>query len=129
MVAVCIIGLLTAIGAVSVKPMWQKHQLRQSVGELEDRIQLLRLKAIIENETFEMKISDRYLVYRKKQGNSWENWKKHRLVDAVHYSLSGSVYFDRKGFASPCTIQIKLGDRSQKLTININGRVKIGETI
>lgn len=128
MVVVCIVGLLTTIGTITIKPLWEKRQLWLAAVELEDRIAILRMRAIIENETFEMKISDQFLVYRKKQDSSWGSWQKYHLSDTVRYSLTKSVYFDRKGFASPCTILIKLGERSQKLTININGRVKIGES-
>ncbi len=129
MAVVFIIGVLSSIGIVSFKPLWQKHQLSQSTNNIEEQIQLLRLKSIIENCTFEMKFDQHHLVYRKKQGQDWGNWRRYRLNEAAEYSMSGSIYFDNKGFTSPKTITIKMLNGFQQLIININGRVRKSEIL
>jgi len=126
---VCILGVISAFGLVSFKPLWQKNTLQTAARELESRMQFLRMRAILENSTIEMKISGHYLVYRKKEGTAWWDWKKHRLDDRIQYRIAGSIYFDQKGFTTPKTITLNLNQLTQKIIININGRIRTSEII
>lgn len=129
MAVVCIIGVISSFGLVSLKPLWQKHQLRQSISEVDSQVQILRLKAILEDCTYQMKIDGQYLLFRKKIKNKWLDWQKYQLNESTSVLISGSIYFDSKGFASPKSITIQLGQRYQQLIININGRTRRSEII
>ena len=129
MAVVCIIGVISSLGMVSLKPLWQKHQLHQSTSEVDSQVQMLRLKAILEDCTYQMKIDDRHLLFRKKIQNKWLGWKKYRLSERTSVFMSGSIYFDNKGFTSPKSITIQLEQRYQQLIININGRTRRSEVI
>ena len=129
MAVVCIIGVISSFGMVSLKPLWEKHQLHQSISEVDAQVQMLRLKAIVEDCTYQMKIEGHYLIFRKKINDKWLGWNKYRLSESTKALMSGSIYFDNKGFASPKSITIQLEQRYQQLIININGRTRRSEII
>jgi type II secretion system protein H len=126
---ICIIGILTSLSFVFFKPLWEKHQIQQAADEIENQIQLLRMKAILENNTYEMKLTNQIIEYRKRNSSHWEDWRKYVLKKTMNYSMPGSIYFDSKGFTSPKTITISLKNRFQQIIININGRVRKSEII
>ncbi len=104
LVTLCIISILCGFAAVSVGPLWKKHQLRLAVDDIISQIQLFRMKSILENRTYQIKFSQPHLYYCSKSNNQWSGWKQYKLKDQVFYSMSGTTYFYSKGFASPKTI-------------------------
>jgi Tfp pilus assembly protein FimT len=122
--AVCIIGIISSIGYVSLSPLWRKQVLNSAVSEMENTIQFLRMKAIIENATIEMKLEAASLRYRKREGKNWGDWNIHGLDKSVVHIVNGSLYFSGAGFSSPKTILLKHEPFSRKLIININGRIR-----
>lgn len=110
--------------SVSLRPLWGKHQLRLGVKELIGQIQLLRMKAILEKCSYQIRIANSRLSYRKKKQNQWESWKNFKLKDDIEYTMKGNVYFYSKGFASPKTITLRHDKYSQKIIVNINGRAR-----
>ncbi len=129
MAVVCIIGVIASFGVVSLKPLWQKHQLHQSISDIDSQVQILRLKAILEDCTYQMRIEGQYLLFRKKTKNKWLDWNKYKLGESTKVLMSGSVFFDNKGFSSPKSITIQLEQRYQLLIININGRTRRSQVI
>jgi prepilin-type N-terminal cleavage/methylation domain-containing protein len=129
MAVVVIIGVISSIGVISFNPLWQKFQLNQTISDIESKIHLLRLKAILENSTYQMKIDNGYLVYRKKSKNHWLDWQRYRLNEKADVSMSGDIFFYSKGFTSPKTITIRMQQLHKHLIININGRTRKEEII
>ncbi|MCP4754334.1 MAG: hypothetical protein GY866_25905 [Proteobacteria bacterium] len=127
MVAICIVSIVTGLATVSLRPLWEKHELRLAVDDLTGRIQLLRMKAILEKSTYQMKIEGPQLFYRRKIADRWDPWTNHRLKERIRYSMSGSSYFSGKGFATPKTITLTNNDYNRKIIININGRSRTSE--
>ena len=127
LVAVGIVSILAAFATVSFKPLWDKHRLGLAVRETNGMIQLLRMKAIIKKSTYQMKLIDNDLYYRKKAHQKWDNWLKRELNDAAQYSMKGTSSFYSKGFASPKTITLTVNEYHQKIIININGRTRTSE--
>jgi len=124
MVAICIVSILAAFATVSFKPLWDKHRLRLAVGDMNGFVQLLRMKAILKKSTFQMKLVDDDLYFRKKNEESWDKWSKRELRESTQYSMTGTSSFYGKGFASPKTITLTVNNYRQKIIININGRTR-----
>lgn len=127
LISLVIITIITGLAAVTLGPYWQKHQLKQATSELMEQIQICRTKAIIEQKTYQMKITGEMLFRRYKSGTDWSNWEQTRLSSPAHVSMSGTSYFYSKGFASPKTITVSHYDYKQKVVININGRARFSE--
>lgn len=127
MAVVCIVGILSAAAMVSFKPMLEKHRLSLSTQNLEGILQSYRMKAILQNTTYEIRIGGEYLLSRRQQDEHWEEWRKHQFLTEASVDFSGSVYIDGKGFMTPKTIHLRYGKSDQYLVININGRMRRSE--
>ncbi len=125
--AICIISIATGFAVVSLEPLWKKHELRLAVTELKGQIQLLRAKAILQQKTYQIKLSGPDLFFRRKAGNQWGDWTRRKLNNQVQISMSGTCQFYSKGFASPKTIVFAHANYQQSLIVNINGRVRTSE--
>jgi len=127
MIALCIVSVLMGIGSFTLHPLWKKHQLNTAVNSFISDIQLMRMKAILEKRTFQMKISGGVLFYHSMEEVTWSQWNERQLDKEVTYSMSGVTSFYDKGFASPKTIILKGNEYSRKVIININGRTRTSE--
>ncbi|MBU3917870.1 prepilin-type N-terminal cleavage/methylation domain-containing protein [bacterium] len=127
LVVICIISIMTGFAAVSLEPLWKKHELRLAVTDLKGQIQILRTKAILQQKTYQIKFSGPDLFFRRNNGNQWENWTRRELNAQVQFSMSGTCQFYSKGFASPKTIELAHNNYKQNLIVNINGRVRTSE--
>lgn len=127
MVAIVVLSIVTGLAAVSLGPLWQKHLLKQTTGQMMGQIQACRMKAIIEKRTYQMTIAGQVLSHRHRTGLDWSDWQQYSFAEPVRLSMNGSSYFYSKGFASPKTITVSHGDYRQKIIININGRARVSE--
>ena len=127
LIALLIITIITGLAAVSIGPFWKKHQLQHATGHLLEQIQVCRMKAIVEQKTYQIKITGQTLYRRSKTGMDWSNWEAHQLDGPSHVSMKGTSYFYSKGFASPKTITVIHDEYRQKIIININGRARVSD--
>lgn len=127
MVAVVLISILAGMASISLQPLWKKHTLNKASKSLAGQIQLLRLRSILEDRTYQAKIAGSHFMFRAKEGNSWNEWQQKTLPYAVQFKHSGSLYFYSKGFASPKTITLGSEAFKKTVVININGRVRESE--
>lgn len=121
---VCLITIISGMGLLSFEPLWKKHQLEAASKDFKGKIQLYRMKAILENSTYQLQLNNNVLYIRKKKGESWSNWEKSILSDQIDYGVTGNIFFYQKGFASPKTLTLGSGAYNKKLILNINGRVR-----
>ncbi len=124
---VCLISVITGFGLLSFDPLWKKHQLKLASTDFKGKIQLYRMKAILKNTTYQIRLNNNILYVRNKEGESWSDWRNLKLRDKISYSFAGNIYFYQKGFASPKTMTLGFGDYNKKLILNINGRVRESE--
>jgi len=127
LVTLVLFSIISGVAAVSLGPLWQKHQLKQATGQLLSQIQTCRMKAIVEQKTYQIKITKQTLSSRHKSGIDWSDWEEYRFPGSALYSMSGTSYFYSKGFASPKTITVVHDNYQQKVIININGRARTSE--
>lgn len=123
----CMVSFLIGFGIISLKPLYQKNRLEAEIQKLAGTIQLLRVKSILENKTYELRFQNKHLEYRRKSGSTWQKWNQKQVDEEIEYSFHGSLYFNSKGFLTPKTIWLKLGDLQQNIVININGRIRFSE--
>ncbi len=125
--ALCVLSVVSSIGYVSLKPLWYKQVLSNAVTDLENTLQFLRMSAIIENATIQLKLDSSSLRYRKRKGSGWGEWRLKALDSSIVHSAGSSIYFSGSGFTSPKTVTLKYGNLNQNLIININGRIRTSE--
>ena len=127
MVALCVVVIVAGISVVSLNPAWQKRRLGFATEELRQRFQTLRLKSIMAKRDHQAIIQDKYVFFRHRENEDWSDWEKTALNPTIKYSMKGTESFYSKGFASPKTITLTNGEYSQKIIININGRIRVSE--
>ncbi len=127
LVTLVLFSIISGVAAVSLGPLWQKHQLKQATAQLLSQIQTCRMKAIVKQKTYQIKITKQTLSSRYKSGIDWSNWEDYLFPGSALYSMSGTSYFYSKGFASPKTITVTHDNYHQKVIININGRARTSE--
>lgn len=127
LIALAILTIVTGMAMVSLGPLWQKHQLKQATAHLLEQIQICRMKAVVEQKTYQIKMSGQQFYRRYKSGVDWSEWEHFRFDSPAQMSMSGTSYFYSKGFASPKTITLIHDDYRQKIIININGRARVSD--
>ena len=125
MVTLCLIAIVSGIAVVSLEPAWKKQRLKYASEDLRQRLQTLRLKSIVGEQTYQARIQDRCLFYRRYQKEDWSEWERITLNPSVNYSMNGTESFYSKGFASPKTIRLSNDRFNQRIVININGRIRV----
>ncbi len=92
-----------------------------------EQIQVCRMKAVVEQKTYQIKIAGQVLFRRYKSGMDWSDWETYRFSGPARVSMSGTSHFYSKGFASPKTITVIHDNYRQKVVININGRARVSD--
>lgn len=127
LIALVVLTVITGMAAVSLGPYWQKHQLRQTTADLVEQIQICRMKAIVEQKTYQIKTAGQMLFRRNMSGVDWSDWERYRVRGPARISMGGTSSFYSKGFASPKTIMVIHDGFRQKIIININGRARVSD--
>ena len=125
MITVGLIALLTGFATLSVNPLWNRQQLDNATTDLVHRVELMRISAITERRTIQIQITQNIFSHRKKTDNGWTAWTHYNLSNSVAFKLIGTLSFYDRGFASPRTITLTRETFSQKIIININGRIRV----
>jgi type II secretion system protein H len=128
MVTLCVVAVVTGIAVVHLGPAWRRYQLNLAAVDLKQQVQVLRMKAILHDSTFQARIEGQTWYFRRKTETDWEDWQAYALDDRVAYFMSGSSYFYSRGFASPKTVVLQNGEFSRRLIVNINGRARLSTT-
>ena len=124
LVTICLISIIVGIAGVSFQSFWANEQLRTASDELIQQLRLARMKSILENRSYQIKLEEHVLKIRYNQNNSWQNWSDFRINSDIIYQLSGKISFSGKGFASPKTVYLTKNDQTKKVIVNINGRIR-----
>ncbi|MBT4289843.1 MAG: prepilin-type N-terminal cleavage/methylation domain-containing protein [Deltaproteobacteria bacterium] len=125
LVALVIISTMTALFNVSFGKMYHKSQLKTASALLKQTLINSRLTAITQNLSVQHKILEKMLCTRTKKNQDWNQWNcKHLNGENINYYMKGQINFSSRGFASPKTIKIYLGELTLSLIININGSIR-----
>ncbi len=124
LITICLISIITGIATVSYESFWIKEQLRSASDELVQQIQLARMKSVLENRSYQIRLEQHILSTFHYQNNQWELWSNFQLNPTIIYQFSGTINFSAKGFASPKSIYLTKNDFTKKVVININGRIR-----
>lgn len=120
LITLSIIAILTGVGTVTFPTLLEKHRLSLAGEELIGQFRLARTRAILENRTYQLKISNHRLETRINSVLI----HSYSLPEEFTYQLVGSVYFYGKGMASPKTIIIYSSSYTYTIIISINGRIR-----
>lgn len=120
MITVSLLAVLAGVATTTFPSLLEKHRLSLAVKEFVGQLNLKRSRSILENKSYQLKISNHFL-------ETYHNSvlvQSYALPREFTYVLSGSIYFHGKGIASPKTTVILSPTYSHKVVININGRIR-----
>ncbi len=125
LVVITIISTITALFHVSFGKLYYKSHLKTASDILKQTLISSRLTAITQNLSIQHKISENMLCTRIKNDQEWKKWNCINLNEEnINYEMMGQINFSPRGFATPKTIKIHLGELTLALIININGSIR-----
>jgi len=125
LIALVIISTMTALFNVSFGNIYHKSQLKTAAALIKQTLINSRLTAITQNLSVQHKILEKMLCTRTKKNQDWNKWNcKHLHGENINYYMKGQINFSSRGFATPKTIKIHLGELTLSIIININGSIR-----
>jgi prepilin-type N-terminal cleavage/methylation domain-containing protein len=124
LITISLISIITGLASVSYQSLWSKEQLRVAADDLVRQFQTARMRAILENRSYYIRLEQDVLQTYGDYLNRKQLQSTSRLNETIQYRLSGEIGFSAKGFASPKTVTLTKNDQTRKIIININGRIR-----
>ena len=134
LVVLTIFSLLLSLSTLGLRPLWGKHQVRMAVDDLTQRLQTLRIKAILDRQKYQVEIYNHFFLSRRLDAE----WGRQQLDPNIQYHYSKvdtpckrfetprtiKISFSSSGGSTPITICLQYQQWHQKLILSSYGNIR-----
>ncbi|PCI24677.1 MAG: hypothetical protein COB67_11400 [SAR324 cluster bacterium] len=134
MIVLTIFSLLLGVASLGFRPLWGKHQVRMATGDLIQRLQTLRIKAILDRRKYQVEIYNHFFLSHRIDAE----WTQQQLNPGIQYHYSKvdtacqrfeipktiKISFSSAGSTTPITICLQYEQWYQKLILSSYGNIR-----
>lgn len=123
--AFVILTLVIAGGIAGFRAYQSRSEVQQTLRAITSALNTARFKAIGNNRSIKVTMTDHNLVLSESQEGEWSEFQHFQLDKHTQVSMNASPVFSPTGFVAPlCSITVKTEQYAYKITISIAGRLK-----
>lgn len=128
LVVLCLLSILITLGIPAFESFFVRWEASSGVRTVTTAISYARYDAVKMNRSVKFCIENNRILLKEKRSGVWEPFRSFDVDENVSLTINSSPVFSPTGSVAPlCSIYVRNERYCYKITISIEGRIKVAE--